>query len=206
MKMSNTKVHLLMAVVSLVIGACGSDSGAGNSTAPLNGDDSREERDSSSATDLAAGEDIVPYIEPTGERPQQNGPSSGMPCICWPDGDSCDRFGGGRDTDPRYRCPDGEVCLGGPSNVYNESAFSVCAKPCWHPQATDRVELDCADGDACVLQFFSWGFENQYVATQAYCVTRQSPGEPQPDSDPKYGDAGWIPDPSDADAPESDAR
>jgi hypothetical protein len=180
----------ILLVLSLTVIGCGTERASADALGPLgesettDGATDASPKDSFPLTDAGGADTGTLWVEPTGERPQQTSVSSRALCICWPNGDSCAHFGeGSRPDDPSFRCPEGEVCLGGSENGYGDTSFSMCAKECWHPDATHRAELDCVDGDVCVVQRFKWGFEGQHSATQAYCVTRLPPGEPQPPSE-----------------------
>jgi|GEM_PF-6812916 len=132
-----------------------------------------------SATDVNSSED-------GSGRQRQSAASSKQPCMCWPNGDLCDLESSAppRGPNPEFRCPEEEVCMGSLTNQFTE-VLGMCARPCWHPDATHTVDLDCIVGEECRVKPFHWGFEQQYSAVQAYCVKILPQGDPQPSGDPK---------------------
>ncbi len=96
--------------------------------------------------------------------------SSGKRCLCWPDGDVCDfEHDERKASDPSKRCPESEVCTGGPAAAEDPRYGGYCVLPCFLPGADFVVEMSCADGWICVYHEVHWAFEDQYGLSFAAC-------------------------------------
>jgi len=129
----------------------------------------------------------VPAFYDPGDLPRHARKSTQQTCLCYPRGDQCLDPEHPYDAntvyyeDPTMRCPDGEVCDGGPGRKFGDPKSvrpqrgAACFQPCDAPGSDVVVGKACAVGESCMLSslLLSSGIDPQIEVTIGICVREQ---------------------------------